>query len=55
MAMKPGTKTLTLRIPEDLKFQIERAAFKDNRSVNNFIQHIIIEYLNIEKEQTIKK
>lgn len=41
MAMKEGTKVVTLRIDEQLKFDLERLAFKQDRSLNNFITHIL--------------
>ena len=45
MVMKEGTKTVTFRIPEELKLQIEMQAFRENRSVNNFLQYVVKEYL----------
>ena len=51
MVMKEGTKTLTLRIPGELKFEIEKEAVRQNRSVNNLITHIIKEFLENEKRK----
>jgi uncharacterized protein (DUF1778 family) len=49
MTMKPGTKVITVRLPEEDKFQIEKAAYAENRSVNNFIVNAIKEYLKQKK------
>ena len=51
--MRKGTKTISFRVPEELKLQIEMQAFKENRSVNNFLQYIAKEY--VEKERHKKK
>ena len=51
MAMKEGTKTITFRLPEEEKFQIEMAAYAENRSVNNWILNVIRNYF---KEQNAK-
>ena len=40
--MKEGTKTLSLRIAEDLKLQLEIEAEKQNRSVNNLLTNMEI-------------
>lgn len=50
MAMKEGTKTLSLRISSELKFDIEKEAYKQGRSVNNLLNQIIKEYV-----ETVKK
>lgn len=49
--MKEGTKTLSLRIPGGLKFEIEKEAVKQNRSVNNLLTHIIKQYFENEKKR----
>ena len=49
--MRKGTKTTSFRIPEELKLQIEMQAFKENRSVNNFLQYIAKEYLENERHK----
>ena len=36
MVMKQGTKTIIMRVPEELKLRIEMEALKQGRSVNNF-------------------
>jgi len=51
MVMKEGTKTLSLRIPGELKFAIEKEAVKQNRSVNNLITFIIKEYFENQKKR----
>ena len=53
--MKAGTKTLSLRIAEDLKLQLEIEAEKQNRSVNNLLTNIIKEYLQVKRNYKIKK
>lgn len=51
MIMKEGTKTLSLRIPGELKFELEKEAVRQNRSVNNLLTHILKEYLKSEKRK----
>ena len=51
MAMKEGTKTLSLRIDGELKFELEKEAVRQNRSVNNLITHIIVQYFESEKRK----
>ena len=51
MAMKEGTKTLSLRISEELKFELEKEAVRQSRSVNNLLIHIIKEYFEGEKRK----
>jgi predicted HicB family RNase H-like nuclease len=55
MAMKPGTKTLSLRISGELKFEIEKEAVKQNRSVNNLITHILQQHFENEKRRGYRK
>ena len=45
MAMKPGTKTITFRISEDLYSQIIKEAADEERSINNFITYVVKEYI----------
>lgn len=52
MVMKEGTKSITFRLPEEEKLQIEIAAYSENRSVNNWILNVIRNYL---KEQNKAK
>lgn len=53
--MKEGTKIISLRVPEELKLQIEMQAFKENRSVNNFLQYVVKEYLESQKRKGYRK
>lgn len=55
MTMKPGTKTLSLRIDGELKFELEKEAVKQNRSVNNLLTHIIKQYFENEKKRGYRK
>lgn len=55
MVMKEGTKTLSLRIPGELKFEIEKEAVRQNRSVNNLISHILKQYFESEKKRGYRK
>jgi hypothetical protein len=55
MVMKEGTKAITFRVPEELKLQIEMQAFKENRSVNNFLQYVVKEYLETQKKRGYRK
>lgn len=34
-------KVITIRISPELKFQIDKAAAEDNRTINSWITHII--------------
>ena len=51
MTMKEGTKTLSLRISEEMKFDLEKEAVKQSRSVNNLLTHIIKEYFENQKRK----
>ena len=55
MTMKPGTKTLSLRIDGELKFELEKEAVKQSRSVNNLLTHIINQYFENEKKRGYRK
>jgi predicted HicB family RNase H-like nuclease len=55
MVMKEGTKTLSLRIHRELKFEIEKEAVRQNRSVNNLISHILKQYFGGEKKRGYRK
>lgn len=55
MVMKEGTKTLSLRIPGELKFEIEKEAVRQNRSVNNLISYVLKIYLEDEKRKGYRK
>jgi predicted HicB family RNase H-like nuclease len=50
MVMKEGTQSIYVRVPKELKLQIEMEATRQGRSVNNFITYVMIEYLK-EKER----
>ena len=54
MVMKEGTKTIIMRVPEELKLRIEMEAMKQGRSVNNFLRYITEEYLRDEKKRGSK-
>ena len=43
--MKQGTKTITLRVPEQLYLQIAEEAQNDGRSINNFLTYAIKLYI----------
>ena len=45
MVMKDGTKSIYLRVPEQLKFRIEMEAARQGRSVNNLIAYAMTQYL----------
>lgn len=53
MTCKPGTKSITFRLPEEEKFQIELAAHAENRSVNNWILNVI--RIHLKAQQGAKK
>ena len=55
MVMKEGTKTLSLRISEELKFELEKEAVRQNRSVNNLLTYIIKEYFETQKKRGYRK
>lgn len=54
MVMKEGTQSIYLRVPKELKLQIEMEAVRQGRSVNNLITYIIVEYLKDEKKRGSK-
>ena len=43
--MKPGTKTITFRISEDVYNKIVKEAQNEERSMNNFITYVVKEYI----------
>lgn len=55
MVMKEGTKTLSLRISSELKFELEKEAVRQNRSVNNLITYILTQYFENEKRRGYRK
>ena len=55
MVMREGTKVITVRLPEEDKLRIEMQAYKENRSVNNFIVNVMKEYLDEQDNLKRKK
>ena len=51
MKTKESTETLTLRVPTSVKLQIEMAAHKDGRTINSWVNKILKEHLEGEKEK----
>ena len=43
--MKKERKPITVRVSPELKFEIEKAANEDNRTINSWIIHIIKQHL----------
>lgn len=54
VVMKKGTKSITIRLPGERKFEIERMALEENRSVNNFVINAVEEYIKYIKTQKNK-
>ncbi len=46
---------ITLRTNEELKKQLDMLALQENRSLNNFINTILIKYVEEEKSKKEKK
>lgn len=44
--MKKERKPITVRVSPELKFEIEKAANDDNRTINSWIIHIIKQHLD---------
>ena len=44
--MKDERKVITIRISPELKFQIDKAAAEDNRTINSWITNIIKRHLD---------
>ena len=44
-------KAITIRVSPELKFQIDKAANKDNRTINSWIVNIIKQYLENENQK----
>ena len=50
MKKKEPTETLTLRVSQSLKLQIEMAANKDGRTINSWVNKVMREYFeNVKK------
>lgn len=43
--MKDERKAITIRVSPELKFQIDKAANKDNRTINSWIINLIKQFL----------
>lgn len=52
--MKPDTKTITLRVSEELYFKIIDMAKNEERSINNFVTYSVKEYIK-NKSKDVKK
>ena len=48
--VKDERKVITIRISPELKFQIDKAAAEDNRTINSWITHIIKQHLDVSKK-----
>ena len=48
--VKDERKVVTIRMSPELKFQIDKAATEDNRTINSWIVNIIKQYLSGEKK-----
>jgi predicted HicB family RNase H-like nuclease len=44
--MEKEYKPITVRVSPELKFQIDKAAAEDNRTINSWIINIIKQHLN---------
>ena len=44
--VKDERKVVTIRISPELKFQIDKAAAEDNRTINSWITHIIKQHID---------
>ena len=47
--VKNERKAITIRVSPELKFQIDKAADKDNRTINSWIINLIKQNLEAEK------
>lgn len=48
--MENERKAITVRVSTELKFQIEKAANKDNRTINSWIVNVIKQHLESVKK-----
>lgn len=51
MKKKESTETLTLRVPQSLKLQIEMAANKDGRTINSWVNKMLKDYFESAKNR----
>lgn len=49
--MKDERKAITIRVSPELKFQIDKAANKDNRTINSWIINLIKQHLESQKNR----
>lgn len=49
--VKDERKAITIRVSPELKFQIDKAANKDNRTINSWIINLIKQHLENEKKK----
>ena len=54
MTMKSGTQVITFRTSKELKERVEAVAAEQDRSVNNFLTHVVKNYLDT-YEQAVRK
>lgn len=48
--MRKEYKPITVRVSPELKFQIDKAAAEDNRTINSWIIHLIKKHLENAKK-----
>lgn len=48
--VKDERKVITIRVSPELKFQIDKAAAEDSRTINSWIVHIIKQHIDGEKK-----
>ena len=46
-----NTSIITLRVNEELKIKLDNIAIEENRSLNNLINTILIEYIKNKEEE----
>lgn len=51
MKSKELTENLTLRVPTSIKLQIEMAANKDSRTINSWVNKLLKDYFENEKNK----
>jgi predicted HicB family RNase H-like nuclease len=50
MAKKEDTINLTLRIPISIKLRVEMEAYKENRTVNSYVNNLLKEHFDKQKK-----